>query len=67
MNKIITTFLTLLLLMSGSSAFAQIEAGWYRVQNASSLRSVSVKGTSYSKKVLIRMPFYTCIKDARQS
>ena len=61
MNKIITTFFTLLLLMSGSSAFAQIAAGWYRVQNASSLRSVSVKGTSY-KKSTDPDAFYTCIK-----
>jgi hypothetical protein len=61
MNKIITTFFTLLLLMSGSSAFAQIAAGWYRVQNASSLRSVSVKGTSYSTST-DPDAFYNCIK-----
>jgi hypothetical protein len=61
MNKKFTLLLTLLLFLTGSSAFAQIAAGWYRVQSAYSLRSVSVKGTSYSTST-DPDAFYNCIK-----
>jgi hypothetical protein len=61
MKKTITSLLSLLLLLPSSSALAQIAAGWYRVQNASSLRSVSVKGTSYSTST-DPDAFYNCIK-----